>query len=115
MRSDYQAQIKGLKDKFMSKFEEQNHLIDNLKAELATSVNKNQEYSDKMSLAVSQAQSLREDLQQKQTDCNLLESQAQQLQRQIQLYSYQQMSDQKTLETDKIRIDSMKNQEKHWK
>ena len=58
----------------MIKFEEQNHLIDNLKSELTSSVNKNQEYSDKMSVAISQAQSLREDLQLKQKDCNLLEN-----------------------------------------
>ena len=37
----------------MIKFEEQNHLIDNLKIELTSSVNKNQEYSDKTSVAIS--------------------------------------------------------------
>ena len=58
-----------MRETFLNKFEESNRLIEKLKDELSATVGKNQEYSDKMIMATTQAKSLREDLQAKFKDC----------------------------------------------
>lgn len=49
MKSTHDKLAKDMKDKFRSKLEEQNNLIDELKTELENSITRNQEYHSNLS------------------------------------------------------------------
>ena len=90
VKTEHLTYTSSLKEKFKNKFNEQNHFIDELKAELAKQSGGNSEVIR-------------------------LENQVSQLQRQITMQRNQTMTDTKAHETDQIRLQSSKEQEKHWK
>jgi hypothetical protein len=49
LKSKHDKLAKDMKEKFRSKLEEQNNLIDELKTELENSINRNQEYHSNLS------------------------------------------------------------------